>query len=202
MSITISDLVGRHILTTAAIFSEIPYGRNESKQCVSVGIDGNTYTFVEDPNDGYRSYLEEVLVEPGINEKLALAPLINREVLIVHYEGNASRQDDLIQIYDMDTGHLWSRIGTENTDDYYPYCILEWNAMEPNGCNMKPLKAIPISAAKAVAETFGYDQVIIYGRKVGDAGGEHMTTYGTNPAHCEIAAKMGDVLKKFMGWEV
>jgi hypothetical protein len=44
--------------------------------------------------------------------------------------------------------------------------------------------------------------VVIYARKTGDNGGEHMTTYGVNKEHCGIAARMGDVLKKFMGWEV
>jgi hypothetical protein len=64
------------------------------------------------------------------------------------------------------------------------------------------MKRIPITAAKRVAQEFGYDQVVIYARKTGDNGGEHMTTYGVNKEHCGIAARMGDVLKKFMGWEV
>ncbi|UFK26726.1 hypothetical protein [Roseobacter phage RDJL6] len=64
-------------------------------------------------------------------------------------------------------------------------------------------KPIPISAAEKIAKQYGYDQVIIYARKVGDApdGGEHMTTYGVSLAHCQAAAKIGDFLKfKIMGW--
>lgn len=61
---------------------------------------------------------------------------------------------------------------------------------------------IPISSAKNIAQRYGYDQVVIYGRKVGTDGGEHMTTYGVNKAHCSVAAKMGNVLKRFMGWTV
>lgn len=67
------------------------------------------------------------------------------------------------------------------------------------------MKPIPISAAKKIADEYGYDQVVVYARKAGsapDPHGEHMTTYGVNPVHCRIAAKMGDVLKKFMGWNV
>jgi len=31
---------------------------------------------------------------------------------------------------------------------------------------------------------------------------EHMTTYGTNKEHCDIAAKIGNFLKyKVMGWK-
>ena len=65
-------------------------------------------------------------------------------------------------------------------------------------------KPIPIKAAERIAKMFGYDQVIIYARKVGDApdGGEHMTTYGVNKEHCDAAAKIGDHLKyNVMGWE-
>lgn len=63
------------------------------------------------------------------------------------------------------------------------------------------MKAIPISAAKHIAETYGYDQVIIIARKVGDNGGEHCTTYGRDKPNCDVAARIGDFLKyKIMGW--
>lgn len=62
-------------------------------------------------------------------------------------------------------------------------------------------RPIPISVAEHVAKSYGYEQVVIYARKTGDdGGGEHMTTYGINKEHCSVAARMGDVLKKFMGW--
>lgn len=66
------------------------------------------------------------------------------------------------------------------------------------------MRPIPISAAERIAKDYGYDQVIIIARKVGDAPdphGEHCTTYGINKAHCEVAARAGDYLKyKVMGW--
>lgn len=65
------------------------------------------------------------------------------------------------------------------------------------------MKPIPISAGENIAKTYGYDQVIIYARKVGNktTGGEHLTTYGVNKLHCSVAAKIGDYLKsKIIGW--
>jgi len=60
---------------------------------------------------------------------------------------------------------------------------------------------IPISAAKKIADAYGYDQVVIIARKVGNDGCEHVTTYGADKANCEVAARMGDFLKyKVMGW--
>ena len=60
---------------------------------------------------------------------------------------------------------------------------------------------IPVSAAKEIAEKYEYDQVIIIARKVGFDGNEHVTTYGKNTLHCDIASKCGDFIKhKIMGW--
>jgi len=66
------------------------------------------------------------------------------------------------------------------------------------------MKRIPIAAAKRIAKDYGYDQIIIYARKVGEnpePNGEHMTTYGVNKAHCSVAARIGKFLQhEIMGW--
>ncbi|APY14336.1 hypothetical protein GJU94_14080 [Brucella sp. 10RB9214] len=67
------------------------------------------------------------------------------------------------------------------------------------------MKPIPIAAAKSIASEYGYDQVVIFARRCHDSPlphGEHMTTYGKTREHCDVAARMGDALKKFMGWAV
>ena len=217
-TIGLHELTGRRVLNTAAVMATIPDTTypwrdiGDTIDIMSIGIDGNTYTFVEDGNDGYRSYMGAVEVEPGLNStKLTGASLINRDVWINYIERSAEYSGvcDIIQIVDMATSHIWAVLGTDNTDDYYPSCVMQWNAMDPEEYkNAKPfreMKEIPISAAQAVADVYGYDQVIIYARRVGVAPhpfGEHMTTYGTTAGHCAVAAKMGDVLKKHMQWDV
>jgi hypothetical protein len=75
------------------------------------------------------------------------------------------------------------------------------------------LKRIPISAARQIAEAYGYDQVMVYARKVdrpagiGETasaeikGGEHMTTYGVTKVHCDVAARIGSHLQTaILGW--
>jgi len=63
------------------------------------------------------------------------------------------------------------------------------------------MKPIPISAAKVIADKYGYDQVVVIARKVGDSGGEHCTTYGVDKENCSVAARIGNFLKfKVMGW--
>lgn len=66
------------------------------------------------------------------------------------------------------------------------------------------MRRIPIAAAKRIAEEYGYDQVVIYARKVGDdpdPHGEHLTTYGATKVHCAVAAKISERLQQFMGWK-
>ncbi|WPZ28211.1 hypothetical protein T8A63_11115 [Sulfitobacter sp. OXR-159] len=54
---------------------------------------------------------------------------------------------------------------------------------------------LPIKAAKDIAVTHGWDQVIVIARKVGDDGYEHVITYGRDAAHCEAAARAGNAVK-------
>lgn len=67
------------------------------------------------------------------------------------------------------------------------------------------MKEIPISAARKIAEDYGYDQVVIIARRVGeepDPCGEHVTTYGVDKDNCNVAARIGNFLKyQIMGWE-
>lgn len=67
-----------------------------------------------------------------------------------------------------------------------------------------PMVPIPVSAAERIAKNFGYDQVIIIARRVGDdpaPHGEHVTTFGVNAEHCGVAARVGNFIKhKIMGW--
>lgn len=53
---------------------------------------------------------------------------------------------------------------------------------------------IPIVSAKSIAQAHGYDQVIIYARRVGEPGQEWVTTYGRGKEHCAAAARIGDAI--------
>lgn len=68
----------------------------------------------------------------------------------------------------------------------------------------RPMLPIPIEVGKYIAEAYGYDQIIIIGRRVNDdpyPHGEHCTTYGVDEDHCQVAAACGDHLKhNVMGW--
>ena len=52
-------------------------------------------------------------------------------------------------------------------------------------------KRIPIAAARRIAKDYGYDQVIVIGRLIGEDGKEHVTTYGKDEMHCDSAGAIG-----------
>lgn len=58
---------------------------------------------------------------------------------------------------------------------------------------------IPIAAAKRIAQEYGYQQVVIFARDHLH-GKEHVTTFGVSVADCEVAAQMGNNLKRHVGW--
>lgn len=59
-----------------------------------------------------------------------------------------------------------------------------------------------IQFAKDFATKFGYNQIVIIGRRVDDPlrpGGEWVTTYGTDAAHTAIAKAIGEfIVRKVM----
>lgn len=59
---------------------------------------------------------------------------------------------------------------------------------------------IPIAAAKRIAEEYGYDQVVIFARNWRNQNREHVTTYGKTVEDCDVAARMGNHLKRVVGW--
>ena len=62
------------------------------------------------------------------------------------------------------------------------------------------MKPIPISAARAIAETYDYSQVVIIARAVD--GGEHVTTYGVDKPNCDAAARIADFVQfEIMKWD-
>ena len=61
-------------------------------------------------------------------------------------------------------------------------------------------KPIPVAEAKRIAETYGYDQVIIVAWDA-ETGGTHITTFGTRTEHKKLAAQGGARIAEILGLE-
>jgi hypothetical protein len=126
MSIDLKSLVGEHELSgvdMVELKAEGPYG-DDASVCVFC-LDGKTYTAKEDPDDGYRSYLGE-LIEGGTVRNM-FAP---QRVLCSMTEGD----DEILVMRDLVTGKDVLSIGTDNAEDYYPSFVANFQP-ENMACN-------------------------------------------------------------------
>ena len=128
----LKDLVGLHVL------QGIEVGTTKLKrffydECnfVKFTLDGVTYLALENPDDGYRTYMEELEIvdEPC---KFAL-PDIN-VLCKMREQGKYTAGDNVLSFVDVKCGKEILAIGTENNDDYYPLCIMEYKP-ENMACN-------------------------------------------------------------------
>jgi hypothetical protein len=121
------DLVGAHKLTGVDMVTR-KYERYkgwglEDCQFINFALDGATYTAIEDPSDGYRSAMEKLIVS---DEKLTntFAPV---DVIASHVDkGEWNDECDILELRDASNGKVVLRVGTSNTDDYYPCFVAEW----------------------------------------------------------------------------
>lgn len=60
------------------------------------------------------------------------------------------------------------------------------------------VKAIPPAAARRIAQAYGYDQVIMLGRRLDASGeeGEHVTAWGSNEAATRDARRLGELARR------
>lgn len=63
---------------------------------------------------------------------------------------------------------------------------------------MSKAKPIPVHEGRSIAQRYGYDQILIIGRKVDPDGEQWHTTYGRNREHCDAAGRIMRWLERQM----
>ena len=64
-----------------------------------------------------------------------------------------------------------------------------------------PLPIIALAEMEALCTKYGFNQVIVLARKVGEHGYENLGTHGTDMEHSNAAAAIGEHLRKdVLGW--
>lgn len=90
-------------------------------------LDGVTYKVVENPDDGWRSSMRDILVsDEKVNNTFKPHKVIAR-MLTGRIDGGIGDKNNILEFTDASTGETVLSVGTGNTDDYYPYCVLYWN---------------------------------------------------------------------------
>lgn len=132
--VTLESLVGEHLLTgvdTGKIPNTDDWGGSDECETLTFVLDGEVYTATEDPSDGYRSCMGS-LVNGGVVVSNTFAP----QKVICSYRDRYSdnEKSEVLEMRDASTGEIVLTVGTENTDDYYPYFVANF---DPRGlaCN-------------------------------------------------------------------
>ena len=128
----LKDLTGKHILSGIEVGQKTVERYLSKKTCnyIKFTVDGTTYMALEDPSDGYRSYMHELVIveEPC---KIQLPNIF----VCCHMRGNGDHEsNDIIVFVDFENGKEILEIGTGNYDGYYPYCVLNYYP-EDMSCN-------------------------------------------------------------------
>jgi len=124
VSVPFSDLLGEHELSGVDFGSMGKMDKwSDESGTMDFIIDGKIYSAIEDPGDGYRSSLEELAVGriAEVKNKFPSIMVIGSEVPSDQYVEN-----NIIQFIDCTNGKVVMRLGTGNTNDYYPFCVMEF----------------------------------------------------------------------------
>lgn len=88
-------------------------------------MDGKTYEAIENPDDSHRSRLEGLQLAEDKTVKNTFDPV---RVLARHRtSGEYSTDDDILELVSIESGKVILEVGTRDTSDYYPYCVMSFN---------------------------------------------------------------------------
>lgn len=127
-TIPLDQLCGEHVLDAVdtCIEKVSRYGSEfEDANAIRFRLDGAVYTAIEDPDDGYRSRMDRLFVTLDVKLANTFPPvkvLIRKKPDSPHGQSN-----DTLEFLDLITGKTILEVGTDNTDDYYPYFVCTFN---------------------------------------------------------------------------
>ena len=123
---TRDDLCGERELR--AIRTDVRHPFDADAHGCALDLGDMTVFVFEDPDDGYRSSAAEPMIAKcslysfGVSPDYIHAPVLIRRWTESKYGSGA----DGIELIDRRNGAMILRLGTDNTDDYYPSFTCEW----------------------------------------------------------------------------
>lgn len=123
--ITLKSLAGAHIFTgveRGILKVDKQFSWDQDKNTIRFELDGQVFEAVENPSDGYRSYMDKLV----ISNKQVRNRVPETQVVCV-YRDKGYDNCDLLDFIDCKNGKVFLTIGTNHVDDYYPVCIFEYH---------------------------------------------------------------------------
>ena len=122
----LKDLVGEHLLDGVDMFDEKvaqEFG-GEDCQMMRFRLDGIIYLAIEDPADGYRSSMKDIVIsDTPMKSTFKSQKVIGRHRTKSKYGG----EDDVLELIDVHTGNIVLEVGTIQVDDYYPSFVASFH---------------------------------------------------------------------------
>ena len=121
----LKELTGNHILKgieVGIMSKDFGWGVQDDCNYIKFALDDATYLAIEDPDDGYRSYMAEL----EITEEPCKIKLPDISVTCHMRENDRYDEHDILVFIDSMSGKEILAVGTACVDDYYPYCVLEY----------------------------------------------------------------------------
>ena len=123
----LKDFTGAKVLDAVDFLVEktVNYcDETEDCQVCRFRLDGVVYVAVEDPDDGYRSMMNELVID---NDAAMKNVFVGCDVICRHTEKGDYQDDDILELVDTKTEKVVLRVGTGNYNDYYPYFVAEFD---------------------------------------------------------------------------
>ena len=127
--VELQSLVGEHLLSgvdTGKTTVE-RYGSTEEANNISFVLDGIVYTATEDPDDDYRSHMGSLAVGGDVTNTFPPQRVLCSYITGKTDADSYNTANELLIARDIVTGKEVLRIGTSNTDDYYPWFTAEFD---------------------------------------------------------------------------
>ena len=120
-TVQLRDLVGDHILTGVdRLMNTDTDERYEQVAVLNFTLDGVTYSAIEDPDDGYRSLLDEIRISDRV-------PVNIFEPVCVRAQMRAGDDCEILDLVDLENGQVILSVGTDYLDDYYPNFVANFD---------------------------------------------------------------------------
>jgi len=125
-TVDLNHFVGKQFTLTAVDSSKLYLVRYSADSGgLAFTLDGVTYAAVENPDDGYRSSMDRIAILPsGIEMATPIPPHVVVGRKQTHCEYGAA---ECVELIDVETGKTVIRFGTDNSDDYYPSFVGEFD---------------------------------------------------------------------------
>lgn len=128
----LKELCGKHVFSGCELTNEKRkiYGYEENCQVCLFTLDGVTYKAIENPDDGYRSFCEEIKT----SEKPPKYLFDGITVVCSMRDDDRYDKHDVLVVRDAENGKTVLEVGTMCCDGYYPCCYFAYTP-ENMECN-------------------------------------------------------------------